>query len=393
MPTVEKPRRRLLKDFDWNTDFHPRYDRIPFGPTLDQILQTKIVDEGPRDGLQGIPNFPTVPQMKEYIGLANDLGIKIMTAGIATRKEAPPYKLTREILPFMRKEFPDIIPVIIVRPDDYDLGIIQEFAALNSLAQALIYKAAAPRRTHIQKWTPEGVIYDIARSTEKLSEVQIPTIATLEDATRTPPETIEKFVETAINSGATRICYADTVGYLDPGGTERFTKAIRSMMDSHEGGENIGLDAHFHNDRGFGLINMFTAATHAGPNARIHGTPFSVGARSGNGPLELFMYNLNRLAREAGHPEKLYEFKHLIPWADKYSELSGVAIPNHAPLIGDNIDKTPSGPHADAYREIDAELRTIDWDDPDDAEYGRELLEAKYTIYTGVNLDEIGRKP
>lgn len=393
----------LPKNYDPNTEPHPSSpipaflregeDRI--FPTLDQLLQVKVDDESLRDGLQGVRHrYPSPEEAIEYLGLVDQVGIDILTAGIATSREAPPYKVTRTLLPHMRDHYPHITPIFIIRPVEYDRNMAEEMVDIHPHTEVLIYQAAAPIRVWVEDWETNQVLQDIAETVKHFRnrQIPIPTIPVLEDSTRTPPEILDRFIKMVIDSGTDRICIAETTGNLHPIGAFRTFRFFRERIAAHSQGKPIGLDAHCHNDRAWGLMNVSIAVAQGGAD-RIHGVWYGVGERAGNTPLEQVLYEFNRSAREAGYPENLWRIDKMREAAQYFSKISGVPIPEHAPLIGENIDSTGAGPHANAYLEIEEKLKQLNLEDPKEAAYAKQLEELRNTIYTGVNLADLGRKP
>lgn len=95
----------------------------------------------------------------------------------------------------------------------------------------------------------------IERITESISYAKILGLKvrfTLEDASRTAPELKIKAFKTAIDAGADRICYSDTVGVLNTEQAKEELSHIRTHFP------DIDIEVHFHDDRGLALANALS---------------------------------------------------------------------------------------------------------------------------------------
>ena len=101
--------------------------------------------------------------------------------------------------------------------------------------------------------TRERALVRICEVTEAAVQLGLRVRFTVEDASRTEPEDAIAAYQTAIDAGAQRICFADTVGILTPEETRhRVANLVRIFPD-------IPLEVHLHDDRGLALANALTA--------------------------------------------------------------------------------------------------------------------------------------
>ncbi|HXK17778.1 MAG TPA: 2-isopropylmalate synthase, partial [Polyangiaceae bacterium] len=166
----------------------------------------------------------------------------------------------------------------------------------------------------------------------------LPVTFVTEDTTRTPPETLRRLFELAIEHGATRLCLCDTVGAASSDGTRRLVAFARQLVAGAS--RHVGLDWHGHDDRGLGLANALSAIE-AGVE-RVHATALGVGERVGNTPLELLMANLALLRGTEPDATPLREY------SEHFASALGVTIPENHPLVGANAFRTATGVHAAA---------------------------------------------
>lgn len=157
-----------------------------------------------------------------------------------------------------------------------------------------------------------------------------------QDASRTPPEMLRKFVKKASGLGVHRLRLADTVGIWSPLQT---AAAVRAL-----GGEAGGMDIEFHghNDLGMATANAI-AAVEAGASA-VSTTVTGVGERAGNAALEQVVMALRHaLGRECG-----VRTDALPALCEFVARASARPIPPSQPITGAAVFQHESGIHCQA---------------------------------------------
>jgi 2-isopropylmalate synthase len=76
---------------------------------------------------------------------------------------------------------------------------------------------------------------------------------TVEDASRTDLDDLRRACAYALDAGADRICFADSVGVLEPSETAAAVRALREAFPK------CPLEVHLHDDRGLALANALAA--------------------------------------------------------------------------------------------------------------------------------------
>ena len=76
---------------------------------------------------------------------------------------------------------------------------------------------------------------------------------TVEDSSRTSKDLLLDAYETAINQGADRICFSDTVGILEPHQAGSMISKLKTAFP------DIDIEVHLHDDRGLAMANALTA--------------------------------------------------------------------------------------------------------------------------------------
>ena len=155
-----------------------------------------------------------------------------------------------------------------------------------------------------------------------------------EDASRSDLEFLFNVAETAQQSGAARIRFADTLGLLDPFSTYSRISKLRSAVD-------LDLEMHAHNDLGLATANTLAAicagATHV--NTTVNG----LGERAGNAPLEEVVMALRHLYSIETAIDTLH-FPHISALVAK---ASGRAVPVNKSIVGEAVFTHESGIHVD----------------------------------------------
>ena len=140
------------------------------------------------------------------------------------------------------------------------------------------------RRVRVGGKSIEQILDSIASSVDYARRRGLKVRYTLEDATRTDEELVLRAFRTAVDAGANRICYADTVGVGDPDIVSARVRSIKSEFPSTD------LEVHFHDDRGLAIANTLAAI-----RARANWVSTSVnglGERAGITDLCLLLANL-----------------------------------------------------------------------------------------------------
>jgi 2-isopropylmalate synthase len=183
---------------------------------------------------------------------------------------------------------------------------------------------------YLQKVTEEALTFAV---NEGLSVMYV-----TEDTTRADPDSLRRLFTTAIRSGASRLCIADTVGHSTPNGARavvRFVKGIIEELDA-----DVGIDWHGHRDRGFGVASSI-AALEAGAT-RLHGAALGIGERCGNTPIDLLLVNLVMM----GYRDQ--DLTTLGAYCEAVSQACDVPIPKNYPVVGADAFRTATGVHAAA---------------------------------------------
>ncbi|MCP8310420.1 MAG: 2-isopropylmalate synthase [Candidatus Methylarchaceae archaeon HK01B] len=158
---------------------------------------------------------------------------------------------------------------------------------------------------------------------------------TMEDASRSDPEFLNRICKEVAEAGADRIGLPDTLGILRPQGMYNLVRAVREVVDTP-------LDVHCHNDLGLATANSL-AGIEAGAD-QIHVTINGLGERVGIAPLAEVVMALKLIYRKKMKVKQdlLSELSNLI---ERYT---GVRTPESKPIVGENAYKHKAGTHVAA---------------------------------------------
>ena len=302
-----------------------------------------VADETLRDGLQS-PSVrdPSIPDKLELLHCMSDLGIDCAAIGLPAsheRQRRDTMRLAKEIA---SQRLP-ITAYAVARTLRRDIIPIIDIAQRAGIAlTAAIFVGSSPIRIYAEDWdldhverlTEEAVSFAVAHG--------LPVMYVTEDTTRTPPETLRRLVQTAVRSGASRVCISDTVGHALPHAAAALVRFTREIIADPA----VAIDWHGHRDRGFDLANAF-AAWDAGAH-RCHGTALGVGERCGNTPMEQLLVNLQLAGWTSADLSGLPRYVELA------SRALGVPIPENQPVVGENAFRTATGVHAAAIMKAQA---------------------------------------
>lgn len=247
-------------------------------------------DETLRDGIQN-PSVidPRIEDKLELIHLMDRLGIHLVNVGLpaaSSRNYEDSAAACREIVNSKLA----IRPVMAARTvvsDIRPIAEIQQKVGVPVVAYAFI--GTSEIRKLAESWDVELIVQ---RSTEAIAfavKEGVEVAYVTEDTTRARPETLRTIWKSALQTGAKRLCLADTVGHATRDGVRNLVVFTRALIDE-VGIDGVGLDWHGHNDRGLALDNALWALEYG--IDRIHGCALGIGERTGNTPMELLLLNL-----------------------------------------------------------------------------------------------------
>ena len=191
---------------------------------------------------------------------------------------------------------------------------------------------------------------------------------TPEDATRTDFEFLVQICNAAIESGADRISFADTLGIMQPHIMFERVSALRELLLPCQ------IDLHCHDDYGLALANAM-AGIRAGANC-IHTTVNGLGERTGIPDLAeaiLSFRNLEGIQK--------YNIQPLMELSSYLEKISGFFLAPNKPITGQNAFSHKSGVHTNGVLK---DPRTYEPFDPAILGRERKIVIDKYTGKSAV---------
>ncbi|MBW3581992.1 MAG: homoaconitate hydratase [Euryarchaeota archaeon] len=300
---------------------------------LERNLPEKVVfwDETLRDGEQTPGVYFTIEEKVELARLISDIGVDVMNVGIPAVsngevkavKKITEQGLEASVLGAARTIRGDI--------DACLKADVDECAA---------FIAASP--VHLKyklKMSEEKAIETAVDAVEYAVDHGLKTTFVTEDTVRSDWGLVERIYNAAIDAGAERILYCDTVGVMTPTAMHWWLKEVRKRVPAAKHGVEEGV--HIHNDFGMATaLNM--AALEEGVQC-VNTTFGGLGERAGNTPFEEVVMAL----------ELLYDHRtgikldqiHAV--SKKVEEYSGVPLAITKPITGYNAFTHESGIHTD----------------------------------------------
>ena len=341
--------------YDWNRE----------GPVPKPAL-VLLNDETLRDGLQS-PSVraPSIDQKLRILHLLDRIGID--TADIGLPGAGPHVvkdveRLACEILDCRLKVQANCAARTLVA----DVQPIADIVQRTGLPiECCCFIGSSPIRRYAEDWTVDHLLRCTEDAIGFAVRHGLKVMYVTEDTTRSDPDTLRRLFTAAIDSGASRICIADTVGHATPQGARAVVRFVKSIVEAS--GADVGIDWHGHRDRDMGTINSI-AALEAGAT-RVHGTVLGLGERVGNTPIDLLMVNLVLM----GWIER--DLTHLNDLVQVVSEATGEPIPDNYPVFGRDAFRTATGVHAAAVVKA----------------FHKNDLDLADTVYSGVPARLVGR--
>ena len=316
--------------FDWNK-----------GGIVDLkgVVHVEFDDETLRDGLQS-PSVtdPTIDQKIKILHLMEELGIHAANIGLpgaGPRAYNDTLELAREIARCKMKIQPNCAARTVIADIDPVIDISQKTGIPIEVATFI---GSSPIRQYVEGWTIDTVQKLTEKAIKHVVAHGLPSMYVTEDTTRSHPEDIEALYTTAIDCGAKRVVIADTVGHTTRTGATNIVRFVKDVIENT--GEDVKIDWHGHNDRGFALASTI-AAIRAGAD-RVHGTALGIGERCGNAPMDILLVNLKLWGIVCNDLCKLHEYCALV------AEATHTPIPFNYPMIGNDAFRTATGVHAAA---------------------------------------------
>lgn len=211
--------------------------------------------------------------------------------------------------------------------------------------------------------TPEEAIQIVCDHIHYAHDMGLKVRYTPEDASRTDFDYLVRICNAAIDAGADRISYADTLGVMQP------HEMQQRISDFHKRLLPCKIDLHCHNDYGLALANAM-AGIRAGADC-IHTTVNGMGERAGIPDLSETILAFRNL-----EGDDRYNLQPLSELAAYMERISGFFLAPNKPITGQNAFTHKSGVHTNGVLK---DPRTYESFDPALIGRERKIVIDKYT--------------
>ena len=390
--TLERLREgQIPRNFDWNDQNYSSVPLVvshPSEPTPEKALKVKFVAEDLRDGLHGVPRYPSLEEMVDYVAALDELKIDIMTVGIYSGLGNKVDRTIKGLLDVMKKDFPQVTPIVLTLTTQDSLNWTKDCKEINPRLNAIVFMGTAPHRLLVEEWEKDFIINRLAWATNQMVKEEVEVIGATEHTTQTPPDFLREIVKVQVDNGAKYFCIADTIGIARPKGAYRITSYVRRILDGM-GANDVLIDWHGHRDMGNDVSNAM-AALAAGAD-RVHTVARGIGERAGNAQMEAVMLNLRRILDTYGL-ESPWRTEKLEDVLKAYNRMTNVPVTSHGPL-SERSHTTSLGIHAAAMlkaKRLESEAKELGGEE--NGKLADELNALYQTIYTSVPPGWVGKE-
>ena len=293
-----------------------------------------ILDTTLRDGEQSPGCSMSVDQKIEIAKLLNEMKVDAIEAGFAASNDKDQLAI-KEISKIC--DYSTVVSFARCMKADIDIAYecikeankrrIHIFLATSNIH--LKYKLKKTKN-EIKEMVREGVSY--AKSL--CDDIEF----TLEDATRTEKKFACEVINIAIESGASTINIADTVGYMLP---NEFRDFLNYLMN-HSNLSKVNVSVHCHNDLGMATANSLTAIE-CGIN-QIECTINGIGERAGNTALEEIIASI-KTKKDILKVKTTIDAKKIKQLSDSIIKFTHSSIQNNKAVVGRNAFLHEAGIH------------------------------------------------
>lgn len=320
-----------------------------------------LLDTTLRDGEQTPGLYFTLEQKLQLAQRLDALGIPILEAGIPTMgvseveffKELSGLKLKSTILGWCRLSHEDL---------DWALKAQLEHIHISAPSSSVLLEA----KLHKSR---DQVIQEMTALVKDSLRLGFTVSVGAEDSSRSRPEDLRAFYGAAIDAGAHRVRFADTLGLMTPYKVMETIKPLTQFLG------DIPLDYHGHNDFGLAAANSLSA-WRAGARV-LSCTLLGLGERAGNTPLE----EIGAILQLLEGVDLGLDFVALGELCTFIASLTGWGLPDHKPFYGANVFTHESGIHVDGLLK---DSRTYEALSPSIFGRSRRLVLGKHSGRAGV---------
>jgi 2-isopropylmalate synthase len=263
------------------------------------------------------------------------LGVDIIEAGFPIASEDD-FNAVRLISAEVRE------PIIAGLARAAEPDIRRAWAALEQAQRPRIHVFLASSDLHLQcklRITRDQALDQVHQSVAYAKSLCDDVEFSPEDASRSDVDFLCRFVQAAVDAGASTVNIPDTVGYTIP---EEYANLITTLRQRVHGISKVTISVHCHNDLGLAVANTL-AAIQAGAR-QVECTINGIGERAGNASLEEIVMAL--AVRQAQLPYVTsIDTKEIYPTSCLLAETIGIEPQPNKAIVGRNAFAHEAGIH------------------------------------------------
>ena len=295
----------------------------PESHTLDDDFDVQFLDTTLRDGEQA-PGVSLTPEEKARIARQLDsAGVDVIEAGSACTgagereaiRRVTSLDLSATVTSFCRGIRHDIDQALDCGVDGINLVVPASDRHVTDKVDTSHRENVAATAELVEYATDHGLWVEVIG----------------EDGSRADLDYLEQLMAAALDAGADRVCYADTVGHATPDHTYDCVATLAELGPT---------STHTHDDLGLAVTNVM-ASLSAGADL-VHGTVNGIGERAGNVALEEVA-----IALDHGYGVETLDLSQVYDLAQLVSNATGVSLAPNKAVVGENAFTHESGIHTD----------------------------------------------
>jgi hydroxymethylglutaryl-CoA lyase len=263
----------------------------------------RIREVGPRDGFQNEPEVIATADKVRLIDLLARTGLRRLEVTSFVRADVIP-QLADAGAVLDAIDPPDGVVLSVLIPNERGLQSALEHRERFGEINVFLSASETHNRKNVNRSIAESLtglerVIASARATGLRCEAVISVAFGCPYEGHVPPERVFAIAQRLIAAGAEEIGFGDTTGMANPAQVRGYFPAARAAL-----GEEVELTAHFHNTRGQGLANVYSAYE-AGVRSfessfgELGGCPVPKGA-TGNVATEDVVSMLHEMGAETG---------------------------------------------------------------------------------------------
>ncbi|MER5968942.1 hypothetical protein ABT112_04195 [Streptomyces sp. NPDC002055] len=302
---------------------------------------TYIIDSTLREGMQSAHGRFTLQQSAEVASLLARCGVDTIECGHPARDEDELRRVAAVV------EAAGAVPVLAhARADADDIEAVAKTGA--AWVGIFLGVNETSRRSRLPGRTLEDLYGRIQESVSHARSLGLRVRFTVEDSSRTDTGELVEAYLIALEAGAERICFADTLGVMEPQEVRTRIQELRRRCPGSD------IEVHLHDDRGLSLANALAAVD--GGATWISTSVNGLGERAGITDYAALAVNLHhRGNRDMADGDLLNELSRRV---GAYSR----SMPDHRrPVVGRDVFHHVAKLHV---RAVERDPSSYEWVDP-----------------------------